>query len=170
MLLRERIGAVSAFTACADAADVAVVMAFPRATGTRLIAADTNRVRGPGTTEAPHPLDVLATPNRSYNGANVVSRRLVASLGSLRPTSVGGDVVSRRALDQRFDLVLHRLDPTGSFRPLCSIPLGEIDAVVTVVIAAAQIDRGGKAVHTELFPARVGDVERLQSPAHVFAC
>src|SRR5690348_7888117 len=95
------------------------------------------------------------------------SRRLVASLGALRPARVRRGVVLGGRIDQRNDLVLDRLDPVGRLDPLGAVPLHHEHAVVAVVVAARDAERGGEAVHAELLEARLGDVERLEAAPHV---
>ena len=62
----------------------------------------------------------------------------------------------------------------GSIQPdafvhLVTVPLDKIDAIVTVVIDAAQMDRCGKAREPQLRPACVGDVKCFRAAAHIFA-
>src|SRR4249920_932443 len=68
-------------------------------------------------------------------------RRLVARLRPLRPTGVGLYIVLRRALDQRLDLLLDRLDGGVHRIPLGPVPLDERNAAVAVVVGAAQLHR-----------------------------
>ena len=41
--------------------------------------------------------------------------------------------------------------------------------MVTVVVGATQMDRCGKVREAQLFPACIGDAERLQAAAHIVA-
>src|ERR1700731_4592889 len=63
-------------------------------------------------------------------------RRLVASLGALRPAGVRGGVLLGGRLDQRKHLVLHRLDPVGRLDPGVAVPFRDVGGVVAAVIAA----------------------------------
>ena len=65
------------------------------------------------------------------------SRRLVASFGSFRPAGVGFDVILRRALDQRHDLILDRFNRGHRGMPLRPVPFDQRDAPMPVVIGAA---------------------------------
>src|SRR5947207_2449007 len=68
-------------------------------------------------------------------------RRLVARLRPLRPAGVGLHVVLRRALDQRLDLLLNRLDGGAHRIPLGPVPLDERNAAVAIVVGTAQLHR-----------------------------
>jgi hypothetical protein len=67
------------------------------------------------------------------SGGVITSRRLVASLGSFGPAGISANVAAGCALDQREDLFLDRLNPAGRLGPLGSVPLDQIDAVVTAL-------------------------------------
>src|SRR6516225_663446 len=82
------------------------------------------------------------------------SRRLVARLGSLGPAGVGGNVTGGGALDQWQNLILDRFDPAGRLGPFGPVPFDKVDAVVTIVIGAAQVNRCGKTGEPQLRPAR----------------
>src|SRR5262249_14564297 len=53
--------------------------------------------------------------------------------------------------------------------PLCAIPLRYVGRVVTVVVFTRDLDRRGKAFSTDFLEARLGDVQGLETAAHVFA-
>src|ERR1041384_748999 len=96
-------------------------------------------------------------------------RGVVASLGALRPAGVLADVVLSRFVDHWDDLVLHGCDPIGNLDPFGAIPLLHIGRVVAVVIVAGHLERSGKAVEPDLFPACRGDLQRLQAATHFIA-
>src|SRR6185312_193310 len=94
-------------------------------------------------------------------------RRLVASLGALRPAGVALDVFGRGLLEQRLDLLLQRLDPVGRLDPLGPVPLLHVGRRVTVVVVAGHLHRRAEVREAELLPARRRDVERLEAAPHV---
>src|SRR6516162_3183860 len=81
--------------------------------------------------------------------------------GSLGPAGVGGNVTGSRALYQWQDLILDRFDPAGRLGPFGPVLFDNVDAVVTIMIGAAQVNRCGKTGEPQLRPARIRDVERL---------
>ena len=66
-----------------------------------------------------------ATPRRRRPPGMIISRRLVASLGSFGPAGISASVAAGCAIDQWENLVLDRLNPAGRLRPLCPVPLDE---------------------------------------------
>ena len=90
--------------------------------------------------------------NQFAKRRNSTLGRLVAGLGSFGPAGISANVAAGCAVDQWQDLILDRFDPAGRLRPLGPVPLDEIDAVVTVVVGATQMDRGGEVGEAQLFP------------------
>src|SRR5208282_792671 len=76
-------------------------------------------------------------PAQAGTSQERLSRRLVASFGSLRPAGVGFDVILRRALDQRHDLILDRFNRGHRGMPLRPVPFDQRDAPMPIVIGAA---------------------------------
>src|ERR1700723_262829 len=98
-----------------------------------------------------------------------ISRWLVARLRPLRPTRIRLHVVVGGALDQRHHFVLDRLNRRHRRMPFGAIPLDQRDTGMAVMVGAGQMDRRSKAVHAQFLPALRGDVEILETAAHVFA-
>src|SRR3974390_715214 len=112
-----------------------------------------------------------ASPRRDSGERNVHPklRRLVASFRTLRPRLVLGQIVLRRSVKQRHDLVLHGRDPIGDLDPLGTVPLLQIGGVMAVVILASYLDRRAEVREADLLPARRWDLQRLKTAPYVVA-
>jgi len=86
---------------------------------------------------APGPSVAPLVPAQAGTRQERPSRRLVASFGSFRPAAVGFDVILRRALDQRHDLILDRFNRGHRGMPLRPVPFDQRDAAMPIVIGAA---------------------------------
>src|ERR1041385_5341637 len=106
---------------------------------------------------------LLARPPRVMFRLAPGLRRLVASLGALRPAGVLLGVILRRRLDQRTHLVLDRVEPVRGLHPLGSVPLRDECLVMAVVVVAGDLHRRAEAFKTELLETRFCDVQRLQA-------
>src|SRR5579883_899370 len=115
------------------------------------------------------PLPALARGEGEGRKKGERSRRLVARLGALRPTGARCGILLGGRVDQREDLVLHRLDPVGILDPGVAVPFGDIGRMVAAVIAARDAERTREADHAELVEARLVDVERFEPAPHVLA-
>src|ERR1019366_6777092 len=79
---------------------------------------------------------------RGGAGKGIVGlRRLVASLGALRPGLVLRHIVGGRRAEQRRHLFLHRRDPVGHLAPLGAVPLHHVSRLMAVVIGAGHGER-----------------------------
>src|SRR4029077_1242662 len=126
MLLRERMAAAAGAAAGADPIGVTAFMALcaPLASLAH---------------NCPPPLRSTRRGRKTAEDCRL--RRLVARLRPLRPAGVGLYIALRRALDQRLDLLLDRLDRGVHRIPLGPVPLDERNAAVAVVVGAAQLHR-----------------------------
>jgi len=91
-------------------------------------------------------------------------RRLVASLGALRPAGILLDIVGRSLLQQRLHLVVHRLDPVGDLRPLRTIPLLHVSGAMAVMVGASGLHDCSEVRKAELLPASLGWQSGLRPP------
>src|SRR5579871_5257202 len=162
MLFSERTDPASAFAVCLNASGASALIRFSPAPSAKGHGSERS-LRSPRTARR-----IDAAP-RAENAASVGSRRPVAWLGALGPAGVGFHVGLGRLIDQRQNLVLDRLDRGDRRMPLAAVPLDQRDAVMAIVIGAAQVDRRGKAGETQLLVTRLGDVQRLKAAAHVRA-
>src|SRR3974377_1655204 len=96
-------------------------------------------------------------------------RRLVASFRALRPWLVLGQIVLRRRIKQRHDLVLHGRDPVRDLDPLGAVPLLHIGGVMAVVILASHLDRRAEIREADLLPARRWDLQGLKTARYIIA-
>src|SRR5471030_1613059 len=64
------------------------------------------------------------------------SRRLVASLGALRPASIGSRIILGGGIDQGLDFGPERLNPVRALYPFGAVPLSHVSGVMAVVILA----------------------------------
>src|ERR671919_1748975 len=76
-------------------------------------------------------------------------------------------VFRRRFLDHRPHHVLHRRDPVGDELPPLAGPLLDAHRVVALVIGAGDLERRGEIGPAELCEPLLGDVEVLETIAHL---
>src|SRR2546423_3153536 len=63
--------------------------------------------------------------------------------------------------------VLHGLNPVRDDVPLLAVPLLDEERAAALVVLARDLDRVGEALHADLFEALLGQVQVLESPAHL---